>query len=134
MSISFSQDVCYTVTKLISVYDGDTFKANINSKDIWFGTNMSIRIKGIDTPEMTSKIVTEKAMAVEARRVVDSLLTAAETIYLTDCTKDKYFRVDADVAVSIRVSPRKKYLIDVGAFLIDRGLAHSYDGGTKTSF
>ena len=42
------------VTKLISVYDGDTFKVKIEGIHPLLGERISIRVFGVDTPEMRS--------------------------------------------------------------------------------
>lgn len=40
------------VTKVISVYDGDTFRANIAGLPPIIGENMPIRLGSVDTPEI----------------------------------------------------------------------------------
>jgi len=40
------------VVEVISVYDGDTFKVNLTGEREIFGENLSIRLRGIDTPEI----------------------------------------------------------------------------------
>jgi endonuclease YncB( thermonuclease family) len=40
-----------TVEKIVSVYDGDTFRVNIKDWPAIIGDNISITIYGIDTPE-----------------------------------------------------------------------------------
>ena len=46
--------------KLISVYDGDTFKVNLPCKKEIFCKNILVRVKGIDTPEITTKNTCQK--------------------------------------------------------------------------
>ena len=44
-----------TVSKVISVYDGDTFRVNIDSLPPIVGKNIAIRVNGVDTPEIRGK-------------------------------------------------------------------------------
>ena len=38
--------------QIVEVYDGDTFKIDLPGMHALFGDNLSIRVLGIDTPEM----------------------------------------------------------------------------------
>ena len=46
-----------TVSKVISVYDGDTFRVNIDSLPPIVGKNIPIRVNGVDTPEIQGVVV-----------------------------------------------------------------------------
>ena len=59
-----------TVSKVISVYDGDTFRVNIASLPPIVGKNIAIRVNGVDTPEIRGKCQYEKNLALEARDFV----------------------------------------------------------------
>ena len=59
-----------TVSKVISVYDGDTFRVDINSLPPIVGKNIPIRVNGVDTPEIRGKCQYEKDLALEARDFV----------------------------------------------------------------
>ena len=48
------------IEEVTSIYDGDTFRANIKNYPKIVGYIMSIRINGIDTPEMKAKCTNEK--------------------------------------------------------------------------
>ena len=119
-----AQDVFPTlrVKELVSVYDGDTFKVNLFRNQVnhpLFRENISIRVFGIDTPEIRGNCPQEKELAYKARDLADSVLRAGESIRLRNPEKDKYFRILADVYVDdIR-------LIDI---LISRGLGVEYYG------
>ena len=52
-----------TVSKVISVYDGDTFRVNIDSLPPLVGKNIPIRLKGVDTPEIQGKCQYERNLA-----------------------------------------------------------------------
>ena len=62
-----NQSSDYIVSEIISVYDGDTFRANINELPDIVGKNIAIRILGIDTPEIKGECEKEKTLAIKAR-------------------------------------------------------------------
>jgi endonuclease YncB( thermonuclease family) len=104
-------------------YDGDTVTVDLPGLHPLIGKDISIRINGIDTPEIKGHCEREARLAREARAIVAGMLSGAKRIVLVDVGRDKYFRIDATVMVDG---------VDVGAELIRRGLAVPYDGGTKT--
>ena len=114
-----------TVSKVISVYDGDTFRVDIDSLPPIVGKNIAIRVNGIDTPEIRGKCQYEKSLALEARDFVRAKLANAKEIKLTNLQRGKYFRVVANVVVD-GVSLEQE--------LLDNELAYEYDGGKKLSW
>jgi len=88
-----------TVSKVISVYDGDTFRVDIASLPPIVGKNIPIRVNGVDTPEIQGKCKYEKNLALKARDFVRIKLTNAKEIKLTNLQRGKYFRVVANVVV-----------------------------------
>ena len=114
-----------TVSKVISVYDGDTFRVNIGSLSPIVGKNIPIRVNGVDTPEIRGKCQYEKDLALEARDFVRVKLANAKEIKLTNLQRGKYFRVVANVVVD-GVSLEQE--------LLDNELAYEYDGGKKLSW
>lgn len=107
---------------LISVYDGNTFYIDIPSCDIdVFCKHISIRIRGIDCPEMKGSTAETKARAKQAKEFSERFLKSGK-ILLYNCGRDKYFRLLCDVGVNDK---------SLGAELIKSGHAVSYDGGTK---
>jgi endonuclease YncB( thermonuclease family) len=111
-----------TVEKVTSIYDGDTFRANIKGYPKIVGYRMSIRLLGIDTPEMRAKCSKEKLLARAAKKLTISLLRAAEHIELRNIKRGKYFRILADVYVDG---------VSVADELLKGGYAVRYNGGTK---
>lgn len=85
------------VTKVISVYDGDTFRANIAGLPPIIGENMPIRLGSVDTPEIRDKDPKKKQKAIIARNFVRNLLYNAKSITLKNLRRGKYFRMIADV-------------------------------------
>jgi micrococcal nuclease len=114
-----------TVSKVISVYDGDTFRVDIDSLPPIVGKNIPIRLNGVDTPEIQGKCQQEKDLALEARDFVRNKLANAKEIKLTKLQRGKYFRVVADVLID-GVSLEQE--------LLDNELAYKYTGGKKTSW
>lgn len=116
---------------VVRVYDGDTITVNLPGLPPVFGDALGVRISGIDTPELVSHCTTpvlkaaEKYKAQQARQVVEDLVLKGNTVVLSELDRDKYFRLLAKVSVDG---------VDVGALLIQQGLADSYDGGTKISW
>ena len=110
------------VSEIVSIYDGDTFKANIKDIHPLIGERIGIRLVGIDTPEIRSKCKSEKALARKAKQFTVNFLRSAEVIELRNVKRDKYFRIDAEV-YGDGVS-----LYDL---LLSNGLGVKYTGGKK---
>ena len=108
-----------TVSKVISVYDGDTFRVNIDSLPPIVGKNIPVRLEGVDTPEINGKCQYEKDLALEARDFVRSKLSNAVEILLNDLQRGKYFRIVAKVYID-GVSLEEE--------LLQNGLAYQYNG------
>jgi len=113
------------VSKVISVYDGDTFRVDINSLPPIVGKNISIRLNGVDTPEIQGKCQYEKDLALKARDFVRNKLANSKEIKLTKLQRGKYFRVVADVMID-GVSLEKE--------LLENKLAYKFTGGKKSSW
>ena len=113
------------VSKVISVYDGDTFRVDIDSLPPLVGKNIPIRLNGVDTPEIQGKCQYEKDLAIKARDFVRNKLANAKEIRLTKLQRGKYFRVVADVMID-GVSLEQE--------LLDNALAYKYTGGKKSSW
>lgn len=113
------------IESLVRVHDGDTFIVDIANVHPIIGKSISVRINGIDTPEITDSRPTIKALAIAARDYVTQRLQCAKTIELVNVQRDKYFRLLADVYVDG---------INLAEDLIQNGLAQFYDGGTKPTW
>ncbi len=110
------------VSKVTSIYDGDTFRANLVGYPEIVGYRIGIRVNGIDTPEMRGKCQKEKDLARKAKQFAVTKLRASKKIELRNMKRGKYFRIVADVYVDNR---------NLGTMLIENHLAVSYDGGHK---
>ena len=108
-----------------SVYDGDTFKINLNCSFAVYCEKVPVRVRGVDCPEIKGKTSREKALAQEAKAFTKKFLSQ-KPITLTDCGRDKYFRLLCGVT-----NAGGK---DLAEELIRRGLGYAYDGGKKKGF
>ena len=113
------------VSKVISVYDGDTFRVDIDSLPPIVGRNIPIRLNGVDTPEIRGKCQYEKDLALKARDFVRNKLANAKEIKLTKLQRGKYFRVVANVYVDG---------FSLEQELLENKLAYKYSGGKKSSW
>jgi micrococcal nuclease len=114
-----------TVSRVISVYDGDTFRVDIDSLPPIVGKNIPIRLNGVDTPEIQGKCQYEKDLALKARDFVRKKLANAKEIKLTKLQRGKYFRVVADVMIDG---------VSIEQELLENKLAYKYTGGKKSSW
>lgn len=110
---------------IVKVRDGDTFVIDIPNIPDVFGKNIAVRIRGIDTPEKTDKREEIKALAYQAKEELEKLFNNGNNIVLYNLGRDKYFRLLASVKVDN---------VDVAEYLIKKGLAKRYNGGTKDAW
>lgn len=113
------------ITEITSIYDADTFRANIADWPAVVGERVPIRVKGIDAPELRGKCPAETAKARQAKQVAVEALRGGQVIELRAIERDKYFRLLADVYID------GENLADL---LLAGGWAAPYSGGTKSSW
>ena len=110
--------------QVIKVYDGDTItiatKLPFNESTIY---RFSIRLNGIDTPEIKSKNEDEKIMAKQVRDSLSNLIMN-KFITLKNIETEKYGRILADVYFND---------LHINNWLVENRYAVKYDGGTKKS-
>ena len=111
-----------TEGQVIKVYDGDTIT---NASKMPYPESpmyrFSVRLNGIDTPEIKGKNADEKEIAKKARDELSALILN-KSVTLKNVQSEKYGRILADV-----------YLEDVflNDWMIEKKFAVKYDGGTK---
>jgi len=106
--------------EVISVYDGDTIKVTAQPRP-GMSLDTSVRVRGIDTPEIRGKCPSEKLKAIKARDQAKSFV--GQHVILNNIELGKYAgRVIANVLVGDQ---------DLGEFLINSGLARPYDVGKR---
>jgi len=111
-----------TEGQVIKVYDGDTItiaaRLPYDASPVY---RLSVRLNGIDTPEIKTKNAEEKEVAKQARDYLASLILY-QTVSLRNVQTEKYGRILADV-----------YLGEVcmNERMVEQRFAVRYDGGTK---
>jgi len=111
-----------TSGRVIKVYDGDTItivsKLPYKESPLY---KFSVRLNGIDCPEIKGENDDEKQCAQLAKKELESLILNKQII-LKNLATEKYGRILADV-----------YLDDLhlNKHMIDKRLAVCYDGGKK---
>lgn len=126
----------YMLLPIVEVYDGDTIKTDMSSRLPEPLGKVSIRIRGIDTPEkpaasyaVTGKLgradcVKEAELALKAKEFVEMMSIGFRKMKVDDFKWGKYGgRIVGDVKIGG---------VDVATALINEGLAVPYDGGKKT--
>lgn len=107
---------------VIKVYDGDTitiqFKLPYKDSLLY---KISVRLNGLDCPELRTKNVVEKQCSQIAKQKVSELLLG-QTVEFKNVSMEKYGRLLADVYFKDK---------SVNQWLLDNHLAVGYDGGTK---
>jgi len=109
--------------QIVSVYDGDTFKINLDCSLAAYCEKVSVRVRGVDTPEIKGKTAREKELAKKAKAYTKDFL-AQTPVTLHNCGRDKYFRLLCDVS-----NGEGK---DLAKELIKRDLGYAYEGGKKS--
>ena len=105
------------------VIDGDTVRVTVR---IWHDQDVhtSIRLRGIDTPELRARCARERELALAAKAALVEMLPAGSTITLTNLRPDKYGgRFDADARTADGRDP--------AAELIAQGHARAYGGEAR---
>lgn len=137
-ALTHAQDLYVPV---IHVHDGDTIEIQLTLPEPL--NKVSVRILGIDTPEMPAASYTttgklsrakcdkEAKLALQAQAYVASLVKDnGNMLLLKEYSWDKYGgRIDADTYV---VDLNTGTTINIAAQLLQHGLAVEYNGGTKT--
>ena len=108
-----------SVSRIIKVIDGDTFRADINELPDIIGKNIRIRILGINAPEINGKCAFEKELAIKARDFVQILLNNADLVVLKNLNRGNFFRLLAEVIVDGK---------NLGELLVANDLAVRYQG------
>lgn len=116
--------------EVVRVVDGDSVEVDIDlGFDVWL-RRQSVRLSGIDAPELRSKDPDERGRANAARTALFGLLHAGETFRpraTLRCERydasEKFGRI-----LGRLVTPDGA---DCAAVLLERGLVRPYDGGPR---
>jgi micrococcal nuclease len=121
-----SKPFTYRISKdTINVYDGDTFKCDIDLGFSIILKKQAIRLSGINCPELRTKDKREKALGYEAKEKLIEILDEAYEITLQSLGKGKFGRV-------ISIIYADGY--NVNDMMVESGLARAYDGGKRSSW
>ena len=111
-----------TSGKVVKVYDGDTFtlasKLPNTDGPVY---RFSVRLNGIDAPEIKGKTTAEKELAKKSRDVLSTLIMN-KIVTLKNISIEKYGRILADVYLGNML---------LNEYMLDNNYAVKYDGGTK---
>jgi endonuclease YncB( thermonuclease family) len=109
--------------KVVKVYDGDTI--TIAAKLLHFDNSpvyrFSVRLRGIDSPEMKTKFPIEKILADKSQKALSQFILH-QIVYLTDVGMDKYGRILANVYLD---------KVNISQWMLENGYAVPYDGTIK---
>lgn len=113
------------VAEILDVVDGDTIEARVT---IWLGQQVTtrVRLRGIDTPELSSECAEERRLARAAREALREILAPGRAL-LVNVGHDKYGR---RVLAGLRTGESS----DVAGLMLARGLARAYAGGRRTGW
>jgi micrococcal nuclease len=111
--------------EVLRVVDGDTLEVEAR---IWLGqgVQVSVRLRGIDTPELKGKCEAEREAAAKAKARLTQLVGDGE-VKLAEVGYDKF-----GGRVLARVSDSKGR--DLAQALIADGLARAYDGKSRRAW
>ena len=117
---ALASDHC-TPAAVIDVYDGDTLTVDA---EIWPGLTWrgSVRVRGVDTPEIRGQCEAEKEAAMAARDFVREAV--GDTVILLDVEKGKH--AGRVVATVLLADGR-----DLAEALMGAGHGRAYDGGQR---
>lgn len=108
--------------RYVKNYDADTVTFEIPNVHPIIGRQISIRVSGVDTPELRTKDKCEKQLGYKAKEYVAHLFKNAKRIDLGNIQRGKYFRIVAEVQIDGEFLSEK---------LLKKGYAYPYEGGTK---
>lgn len=109
-----------------SVYDGDTIRSDLPALPVPLN-HISVRVLGIDAPEIHGKCDAEIAGAYAAKAKMQSLLAGQTSFMIKGVSWDKYGgRIDGKVFLNDGT--------DVAAKMIESGLVRPYTGGARAGW
>lgn len=122
-ALAFADEI-QAPARVTRCYDGDTCTVEAQAWPgfVWHG---SVRVRGVDTPEIRGQCDREKELAIVARDYVRGLVDAiGDQVLLLDVQKGKYV---GRVVANVRLQDGS----DLTALLIEGGYGIPYDGGSR---
>ena len=120
------------ILKVLDLYDGDTIHCSglLEIPPIPF--KFSVRLNGIDTPEMKSKSLEEKEHAKSSKKALSDMIPPGTIVNLNMCSIDGPIEYDKYGRVLAYVYTRKDNIYtNVNEWMLENKYAVRYDGGTK---
>lgn len=108
---------------VLRVYDGDTFTLGFYQSYSKIPYRISVRMRGIDTPEIKGADLRKMARARSAQKFLFSQIYG-KTVQLTDVSMEKYGRLLANVYCDG---------VCINQLMLDQHYAVSYDGKLKST-
>ncbi len=111
--------------QVIKVYDGDTI--TIAAKLPYSGSPLyrfSVRLNGIDSPEIKGGAEEEKIAAKKSKKALEEIILH-KTVVLKNVSTEKYGRILADVYFND---------LHLNNWMVENGYAIKYDGGKKQKY
>ncbi len=118
----------FYVYKPVKITDGDTIKLDVSKESpLIKKLGLSVRIKGIDTPEKAprAKCDKENELGQQATKYTTDLVGNKELL-LSEVKNDKY---GGRIVANVKVGG-----VDIAQELLKRGLARVYNGEKKKSW
>lgn len=118
----------FYVYKPVKITDGDTIKLDVSKESLLIKKlGLSVRIKGIDTPEKGSeaKCKKESELGQRATKFTNDLVGNKELL-LSEIKWDKY---GGRIVANVKVGG-----VDIAQELLKKGLARVYNGEKKKSW
>lgn len=117
--------------KVVKVYDGDTITVatplDYTRAPIY---HFSVRLRGIDSPEIRGSTTEEKTAAMVARDAL-SAKVLNQMVFLQNIDTEKYGRVLADVYLGSSEAAEKQ---SINEWMLENHYATAYNGGTKVAW
>ena len=126
-SPAHAQEQMY-IYKALKITDGDTIKLDVSKESpLVKKLGLSVRIKGIDTPEKGSKAKCDKENILgQQATVFTTYLIGNKELLLSQVQNDKY---GGRIVATVKVGG-----VDIAQELLKKGLARVYNGEKKKSW
>ena len=124
---SMCQMCCATPVRVAYIVDGDTFVGDVKLNDKTTVSNVKIRLRNVDTPELHGNCKSEIKRAEYAKQRLGELIPVGSTVEINNIKNDKYVgRIDANVYDSANR--------DVGKVLVKEKIGRPYAGERRKSW
>lgn len=118
----------HKIGKCIKCYDGDTVTVILDVKGDLY--KFSVRLAGIDTPEIKSNNISDKVKAFKAKHFLEEQILN-KLIRLNCGTFDKYGRLLAEIFQYRTENKDLTWDKSINNLILTEKLGYSYNGGTK---